>query len=60
MIEAIGSAFTGVIGWIGEFIGALVSTDGALKEMLPVFAIGVGVSVLMLGIKAVKSMTWGA
>ena len=60
MIAAISSAFTGVIGWIGEFISALVGAEGALKEMLPVFAIGVGVSVLMLGIKAVKSMTWGA
>lgn len=60
MISAIGSAFTGVIGWVGEFINALVGAEGALKEMLPVFAIGVGVSVLMLGIKAVKSMTWGA
>lgn len=60
MIEAIGAAFTGVIGWVGEFITALVGAEGALHDMLPVFAIGVGVSVLMLGIKAAKSMTWGA
>lgn len=60
MIAAIGDAFTGVIGWVGEYVSALVGAEGALKELLPVFAIGIGVSVLMLGIKAVKSMTWGA
>lgn len=60
MIQAISSAFTGVIGWVGEFVTALVGAEGSLSELLPVFAIGVGVSVLMLGIKAVKSMTWGA
>lgn len=60
MISAIGDAFTGVIGWVGDYVSALVGAEGALKELLPVFAIGIGVSVLMLGIKAVKSMTWGA
>ncbi len=60
MIEAIGSAFTGVIGWVGEFVTALTGADGVLKDLLPVFVIGIGVSLLLLGIKAVKSMTWGA
>lgn len=60
MIEAIGTAFTGVIGWVGEFVTALVGAEGALKDLLPVFVIGIGVSILLLGIKAVKSMTWGA
>ena len=60
MIAAIGDAFTGVIGWVGQYVSALVGAEGALKELLPVFAIGIGVSVLMLGIKATKSMTWGA
>lgn len=60
MIEAIGAAFTGVLGYVGEFVGALVGDAGPLKELLPVFAIGIGVSVLMLAIKTVKGMTWGA
>ncbi len=60
MVAAIGTAFTGVLGWIGEFISALTGADGVLKDMLPVFVIGVAVSVVMLGIKSVKSMTWGA
>lgn len=60
MIEAISAAFTGVIGWVGEFVTALTGASGALKDLLPVFVIGIGVSLLLLGIKAVKSMTWGA
>ena len=60
MVEAIGSAFTGVIGWVGEFVTALTTAEGALNDLLPVFVIGIGVSLLLLGIKAVKSMTWGA
>lgn len=60
MLEAVGSALTGVIGWTGQVIDALTTTDGALKELLPLFAIGVGVSALMLGIRAIKSFIWGA
>lgn len=60
MIEAIGSAFTGVLGWVGEFVSALTGADGVLKDLLPIFVIGVGVSLVLLAIKAVKSMTWGA
>ena len=47
MIEAIGNAFTGVIGWVGEFVTALTGAEGALKDLLPVFVIGIGVSLLL-------------
>ena len=60
MVAAISDAFTGIISWMGQFVTALVTTDGELNALLPVFVIGIGVSILLLGIKAVKSMTWGA
>lgn len=60
MMEAIGTALTEVIGWVGEILTAIVGTDGALKDLLPLFALGVGVTVLMLGFKTVKSFSWGA
>ena len=60
MIEAIGSGLTSVIGWIGEVLGAVVQTDGSLNALLPVFAIGVGVSLTALGVKFIRSLTWGA
>lgn len=60
MLEAITSAFTTVISWIGNFVTALTTTEGALNALLPIFAIGIAVSVLFLAIKALKSIVWGA
>lgn len=55
---AITDALSQVIGWIGEVVSALLS--GELSALLPLFAIGVVVSVIMLGVKVLRSFTWGA
>lgn len=60
MLEAVGSALMTVIGWVGTVVDALVGEAGELKELLPLLAIGVAISALMLGIKAIKSFIWGA
>lgn len=60
MLTAVTDALTTVISWIGSVITALTSTDGALNELLPLFAVGIAVSALLLGIKAIRSITWGA
>lgn len=61
MIAAVGTAITNVLGWVGEFITALTdATDGALYALLPLFAIGIAVSAVLLGIKIVKSVVWGS
>ena len=60
MLNAVTSALTTVIDWVGTVVTALVSDTGALKELLPLLAIGVGISALMFGIKAVRSVIWGA
>ena len=60
MLEAVTSALSTVIEWVGTVVTALVGTDGALKELLPLLAIGVAISALMLGVKAIKSFIWGA
>ena len=63
MIAAIGSALTSIIGWIGEIVDALVtggSTPGALNALLPLFALGVAVTIVMLGIRVIKGFTYGA
>lgn len=60
MLEAVTSALGTVIEWVGTVVTALVSTDGALSSLLPLLAVGVAVSALMLGIKAIKSFIWGA
>lgn len=60
MIEAITTSITAVIGWAGDVVSALVNTDGELHALLPLFAIGVAVSAVMLGVKIIKGFVWGA
>lgn len=60
MLEAVTSGLTTVIGWVGAVVDALVTTEGDLSALLPLLAIGVAVSALMLGIKAIRSFIWGA
>ena len=60
MLEAVTSALSVVIGWVGTVVTALVGADGALSDLLPLLAVGVAISALMLGIKAIKSFIWGA
>lgn len=60
MLEAVSSGIATVIGWIGDVVDALVTTDGALGALLPLFAIGIAISGIMLGIKVVRGIVWGA
>lgn len=60
MLSAVTSAITTVIDWVGTVVTALVGADGALSELLPLFAIGVAISAILLGIKVIRGMIWGA
>lgn len=60
MLSAVTDAITTVIGWVGTVIDALLTTDGQLGELLPLFAVGVAISAIMLGVKMIKSFIWGA
>ena len=59
MLEAVSTALSTVIGWVGTVVTALTSTDGELSALLPLLAIGISVSAMLLGIKAIKSFAWG-
>lgn len=60
MIAAVTSALSTVIGWCGTVITALVdSTDGDLNALLPLFAVGIAISALLFGIKAIRAIVWG-
>lgn len=59
MMEAVTSGLSTVIDWVGTVVSALVTTDGKLSALLPLLAIGIAISALMLGVKAIKSFTWG-
>lgn len=60
MMTAVTEALTTVISWVGTVISSLVGADGALNELLPLFAIGISISALLLGVKIIKSFVWGS
>lgn len=60
MLSAVTSGLTTVIGWVGTVITAITGENGALAPLLPLFAIGIAISVVFLGIKAIRSIVWGA
>lgn len=60
MLELVTSGITSVIGWVGTVVSAIVGEAGQLAELAPLFAIGISISAILLGVKIVKSMVWGA
>lgn len=60
MMAAVTTALGTVLEWCGTVIDALINTDGALSQLLPLFAIGVAISALLLGVKVIKSFIWGS
>lgn len=60
MIESVGTGITSVITWVGSVITAMTTEAGALHELLPLFAIGISISAVLLGVKVIKSVVWGA
>ena len=60
MLESIGSGTTQMITWLGNVVDAIVSTDGALADLLPVFTLAIAGTVVMFGVKILRSFTWGA
>lgn len=60
MLSAVTTALGTVIDWVGTVISSMTATDGALGELLPLFAVGIAISVVFLGVKAIKSIVWGA
>ena len=62
MLTAVTDAITTVLGWIGTVITSLLTGGaeaGALNPLLPLFAVGVAISAILLGVKIIKSFIWG-
>lgn len=66
MLEQVGVVLTKFIAWVGQIVNALITAggdgvaQGALYSLLPLFAIGIGISVFMVAFKAIRKVTWGA
>lgn len=59
MIAAVTTALGTVIDWCGTVLTAVVGADGALSELLPLWAVGIAISALMLGVKVMRGFAWG-
>lgn len=59
LTTAVTNALGTVISWVGSVVDALIDTEGDLNALLPIFAIGIAVSALMLGIRAIRGFAWG-
>jgi hypothetical protein len=59
MMEAVTTALETVIGWVGTVVTAITTSEGELYALLPLLAVGISISALMLGVKAIKSFAWG-
>lgn len=58
-LDNAGATLTTMLGWIGDIIDALLTSDGALSSLWPFVLVGFGVSILMLAIKVIRSFSWG-
>jgi len=58
ILTQIGTTLSKVIEWIGTVVTAI--TSGALSPLLPVLCIAIGISAVLLVIKIVRKMCWGA
>lgn len=60
MLSAVTSAISTVLSWCGTVIGSLLGTNTDLAPLLPLFAVGVAISAIMLGVKVIKGFIWGS
>ena len=60
MLELVTSGIGTVIGWVGTVVTSIVGEAGQLTELAPLFAIGISISAILLGLKIVRGTVWGA
>lgn len=60
MMSALSSAFTSIIGFVAEVVTQLVGENGTLTNLLPLFVIGIAISLLSVCISLIRRVTWGA
>lgn len=60
MLEQLATVFTEIIKWVGEFVSALTAEGGSLAGLLPLLVLGIGISLVMVCVKIVRKITWGA
>lgn len=56
---AVTQGLAAVIEAVGTFVTAIISDTGHLHDLLPLFAIGISISLLLLCVRIVKGLIWG-
>lgn len=59
MIEAVTTSLTIVLSWCGTVLSAVTTEAGQLSDLLPLWAVGISISALMLGIRVMRGFAWG-
>lgn len=59
LLTSVGDALTEIIGWAGEVLTSVVAESGALHDLMPLWAVGIAVSGVMLGIRIMRGFAWG-
>ena len=60
MWSAVTGAFTDILTLVGQFLTQLTTSGGKLYPLLELFAIGIAISLVMVAVKIVRKVTWGA
>lgn len=55
LITQIGTVLTAAIGWVGDVVSSMFGASGALADLVPFLALGLGIGILGLGVKYVRS-----
>ena len=60
MWTAVETAFGSILSLVGSFVSAVTGSTGALHELLPLLAVGIAISLVLVSVKIVRKVTWGA
>lgn len=58
-IDYVGSGLGSLLGWVGTFLSNLLVESGALYALIPLVGLGAAFTVVMFGIRIVKTFAFG-
>lgn len=59
MMNAITTALSNLITMVGNVVTALIDSSGALAPLLPLVGLSIAGSVIFLGVRVIKKISWG-
>lgn len=59
IIETIGTGLQNSLTWIGTVISSFFTAGGAFNAILPVLGLSIGLKLVGMGVRYVRSFIWG-